>query len=468
MNGNLFEDVENLPITADLNEKKVIEFIDDKSNDEQNEFSFNVINNSKKLKPFIQTEKSNGRISVSVQNLHLGLKKFQAAQIANTGNLQKVVPELVVDVDNKSVTLAGKTLDLNPSTEDIQNDINLFIEYMKGFDSFHGDEGEVKKAKDRYYAFANWFFVSPMLSYLRMIAQKQNKKPDSYPVFGLIYGNSKAGKTSFLTTLLYFMIKQDPKLNAQEFTGKSVNDIRMVAKGIPVVFDDMVVSRFNNHAAEAIKNDSFGYNEGLINFPVVVISANEDVKVVTGDISRRTICCRVNIGLDTTEAMKSNSVRRIQRNIKTAFYRYYLGKILEGMDKFIEPMFDPKIDQSVDILEYSSKVLLDIFREFIPGDLPEYICELKIDDYFDEKVTSTYAKKTITNTWKFNKDQFEVDTKKNILKFKSEDLHEINRIRKELPDSLNPRVSHKMLIMQLDKAKDFFDLDFKKKNIFGL
>jgi len=467
LNGNIFENIDNLPITEEINTKKVIEFIDDKSNDQQSEFSFSVINNSKKLKLFIPTEKERNITKISLQNLHIGLKRFQSAMMSNSGNVSKVIPELIIDIDNKSVTLVGKTLDLNPSREDILNDINLFFSYMSGFDTFHGDEGEVTIAKERYYAFANWFFVSPFLSSMRMIAHRQNKKPDSYPVFGLIYGNSKAGKTSFLSTLLHFMIKQEPKLTAQDFTSKSVNDIRMVAKGIPVIFDDMVSIRFNNHAAEVIKNDNFGYNEGLSNFPVVVISANEDVKVVTGDITRRTICCRVNIGLDTTEAMKSNSVRRIQRGITTALYRYYLGKMLQNLDAFINPMFDPEVDQSVDILEYSSKILFDIFSEFQSIKLPNYIQKLKIDDYFDEKITSTYAKKTISNAWKFNRDHFEIDVKRNILKFNSEDLHEINRIRKEIPDSLNPRASNKALIMHLDKAKDFFEIDFRKKGLFN-
>ena len=53
------------------------------------------------------------------------------------------------------------------------------------------------------------------------------------------------------------------------------------------------------------------------------------------------------------------------------------------------------------------------------------------------------------------------------LSFAIKDQHEINRIRKELPDSLQAKVSHDTLIMDLAKAKEFFEIDFKNANIFS-
>lgn len=48
----------------------------------------------------------------------------------------------------------------------------------------------------------------------------QNKLP--YPVFGLVYGQSKAGKTSFLEILLKMIIGQKPKVSALDFTRSSI------------------------------------------------------------------------------------------------------------------------------------------------------------------------------------------------------------------------------------------------------
>ena len=338
---------------------------------------------------------------------------------------------------------------------------------MNGYDTFNGNKDDIELAKERYFAFANWFFISPILSHLRLLAYRHNKKPDLFPIFGLLYGNSKAGKTSFLSTLLYFMIKGDPKFAGNEFTTKTINDIRLNTKGIPIIYDDMVASQFNSHAGKVVKNDTYGLYEGLDNYPAIVISANEDVKVITQDLTRRIVTCRVTIGLDTTRAMKSNSIRRIQKNITTALYRHYLGIVLDRLDEFVLPMYDEFKDESVDAIKFSSDILVEMFSTLSNDELPQYVRKLSIDDYFDEKVTSTYAIKAIQTAWEYNKDRFTVNKKRNLLKFKLLDQHEIGRIRKEIPDSLQAKVSYDTLIMDLSKAREFFGINFKNPNIIA-
>lgn len=90
-----------------------------------------------------------------------------------------------------------------------------------------------------------------------------------YPVFGLIYGQSKAGKTSFLETLLKMMIGQKPKLSAQEFTRSKIDELKRIVQGAPIIVDDLTNQRFNQHAVETIKNDDFGVSDHLVNYPAV-------------------------------------------------------------------------------------------------------------------------------------------------------------------------------------------------------
>ena len=47
---------------------------------------------------------------------------------------------------------------------------------------------------------------------MRDMAVRYHQNLLPYPVFGLVYGQSKAGKTSFLETLLKMMIGQRTKL----------------------------------------------------------------------------------------------------------------------------------------------------------------------------------------------------------------------------------------------------------------
>ena len=461
---NILENLEILPIIDEIKETSEFDVLTHEPRAESS-FSYSVLKNAENLEKYLPIDDKKGKITF--QNISNWQNKLKMNTRYNDGEKNDQFPKLEIDYNQKKVYLSGKELDLHPNIDDVKKDIKLFKEFMNGYETFNGSIEDIESAKERYFAFANWFFISPILSHLRLLAYRHNKKPDLFPVFGLLYGNSKAGKTSFLSILLYFMIKGDPKFAGSEFTTKTINDIRLNTKGVPIIYDDMVASQFNSHAGKVVKNDTYGLYEGLDNYPAVVISANEDVKVITQDLTRRIVTCRVTIGLDTTRAMKSNSIRRIQKNITTALFRHYLGLVLDRLDEFVMPMYDEHNDESVDAIKFSSQILVEIFSTYDEDELPQYIKELCIDDYFDEKVTSTYAIKAIQTAWKYNRDRFTINNKRNILRFTLNDHHEIKRICKELPDSLQAKVSNEALIMDLEKARTFFGINFKNTSFFN-
>ena len=65
---------------------------------------------------------------------------------------------------------------------------------------------------------------------MRDMAVRYNQNLLPYPVFGLVYGQSKAGKTSFLETLLKMMIGQKPKLSAPDFTRSGIEKLKHTVK----------------------------------------------------------------------------------------------------------------------------------------------------------------------------------------------------------------------------------------------
>lgn len=97
------------------------------------------------------------------------------------------------------------------------------------------------------------------------------------------------------------MIGQKTRINAPEFTRKTIDGLRYEVKGAPIIVDDLTQTRFSQHAVETIKNDAFGFSDRNLYYPAVVISANEDVKAVAPEIIRRTVICRVQAGLTNTE-----------------------------------------------------------------------------------------------------------------------------------------------------------------------
>jgi hypothetical protein len=159
--------------------------------------------------------------------------------------------------------------------------------------------------------------------------------------------------------------------------------------------------------------------------------------------------------------MKSSVVRTVQREIGTAFYREYLRRMLEIVPDLLEEMKSDESESAPDILKASSNVIVSIFNEFTEGEVPKYIRHLDLDDYFSEKVTGSYAIKTIRNAWRISKKSFEISVRANELRYNAGQTWEADRILKELPETLEAHKSREWIVMNLGEAKAFFDIDFR-------
>lgn len=452
------ENLEQLPIARTIRTQKALVLQPVEEAKEEVRFALDVKNLADKLAPSVPKPDKKGKILLSPEKIK-SIRRQVIATKTKEKELQSEYPQLQVFPDEAIVRLNGTDLDLNPPKEDVARDVQLFLNYMAGYEKFHGDVAGMQR---RYFEFANWFFCSPFMACMRDMAVRYNQNLLPYPVFGLVYGQSKAGKTSFLETLLKMMIGQKPKLSAPDFTRSSIENLKRTVKGAPIIVDDLTQTRFNQHAIETIKNDAFGVSEHLLQYPAVVISANEDVKAVAPEVTRRTVICRVQAGLTNTEVMRSSVVRTVQREIGTAFYREYLRKMLEVVSDLLEEMKDDASESAPDILAASSQVLLGIFSACTENDLPSYMRPLTLEDYFSEKVTGRYARETIRNAWQISRSSFEISERVNELRYNAGVTWEADRILKELPETLEPHKSREWLIMNLEEARKFFDIPFKK------
>lgn len=453
------EHLDELPIAKTVRVKKavVIQPVSEEQKEEVR-FALDVKGLAVKFKPCVPKPDKKGKIMLSPDKVRIIRKRMVESKTLEKEQRSEY-PQLDVELDEGCVTLNDQRLDLMPSKAEVEKDVELFLRYMDGYEKFHGDHAGMQL---RYYEFANWFFCSPFMACMRDMAVRYNQNTLPYPVFGLVYGQSKAGKTSFLETLLKMMIGQKTKISAPDFTRSSIDSLKQTVHGAPIIVDDLTNDRFKQHAIETIKNDDFGIAEHLVNYPAVVISANEDVKAVASEVIRRTVICRVQAGLTNTEVMSSNIVRTVQREIGTAFYREYLHRMLDLVPELLEQMKDDEQDSAPDILKTSSQVLMEIFEEYGPEKLPEYIRTLSLEDYFSEKVTGGYAIKIIRDAWKTSRDSFEIYPRANELCYNAGVNYEADRILKELPETLEVRKSRDCLVMNLEEAQKFFGITFKK------
>ncbi len=451
------DNLDELPIAGTIKLKKALVIEPIKENAEEVQFILDTRKLADKLTPIMpKTEKKTGNLTVSPETI-IKLRRHIRDENTQKRELRSEYPQLVINVFEHSASLNDEPLDLAPTANGIKNDVDLFLKYMEGYSKFHGD---VIGMQYRYFEFANWFFCSPFMAVMRDMAARYNQNRLPYPVFGLVYGQSKAGKTSFLETLLKMMIGQKPKVSAPDFTRSSIEGLKRTVQGAPIIVDDLTNTRFNQHAIETIKNDDFGVSDHLINYSAVVISANEDVKAVAPEVIRRTVICRVEAGLTNTEVMKSNVVRYVQQKIGTDFYRKYLALMLDRIPDLIDQIKQDDAE-APDILKCSSEVIISIIKEY-SDDLPEYIRPLSLENYFSEHVTGKYAIKTIQTAWKTSRKSFVVNRRNNELRYNAGATYEADRLMKELPETLEARKSREWVIMNLDEAKAFFRIEFRK------
>ena len=455
---DLNEHIDELPIVGTVKLEKALVVEPVKANQEEVQFILDVQKLADKLTPIMpKAEKKTGMMVVSPEQI-IKLRRHIIDENTQAKELRSDYPHLVVDVFRHTAELNGETLDLNPGAEDVKNDVELFLKYMQGYERFHGD---VSGLQQRYFEFANWFFCSPFMAVMRDMAARYDQNRLPYPVFGLVYGQSKAGKTSFLETLLKMMIGQKPKVSAPDFTRSNIEGFKRNVEGAPIIVDDLTTTRFNQHAIETIKNDDFGVSDHLVHYPAVVISANEDVKAVSPEVIRRTVICRVSAGLTNTEVMKSNVVRSVQQRIGTAFYRAYLEEMLNRVPDLIEQM-KRNDAEAPDILKVSSDVIVSLITQNAEA-CPDYIRPLSLENYFSEQVTGKYAIKTIREAWKTSHSSFVISARSNELKYNAGAPYEADRLLKELPENLEAHKSREWVVMNLEEARSFFDINFKKR-----
>lgn len=212
------ENLEELPIARTIRTKKALVLQPVETVKDEVRFVLDVKNLAAKLAPSVPKPDKKGKLMLSPEKIKMIRRQVVSSKIKEK-ELQSEYPQLEVFPDEAIVSLNGTKLDLNPAKEDIKKDGLLFLTYMNGYEKFHGD---VTGMQRRYFEFANWFFCSPFMACMRHMAVRYNQNLLPYPVFGLVYGQSKAGKTSFLETLLKMMIGQKTKLSAPDFTRSSI------------------------------------------------------------------------------------------------------------------------------------------------------------------------------------------------------------------------------------------------------
>lgn len=378
--------------------------------------------------------------------------------------------EFVSLQDLKGSIYFGGEFEKLKEVNDIHWDVLIIDEAHEGVDTYKTDV-----AFDHIDRNFTLHLSTPFMAYLRYFASRNNYDTKLFPMYGVIYGDSNGGKTTFIKFLVKLMCGETVKMNTTEdFTATRIDGLKRVCEGLPLNIDDLAKTQFQNHSERVIKNDEWGISDRLVNYPAVSITSNK-ITSLTKDLSKRAIICRIGAKIDNERGAKnSKRVNESMSELTTAFYGEYVRRMLVCIDEMTTEMRENANGKEYfpDIFHASSSVIADIF-EACGIDLPDYVRILYYNDYMGDESIGRAAIEKIELAWQADPSKFRVDKKQNRLIYSyppDGPWYELKYIADELPNSLEAEISGgNQLIMNYEQAQELFGIKFRRwLGIFNL
>lgn len=395
----LKENIKEVPVFQSIEKQKLVFLEQAQPEDEvEYEIAADVKKMQELVKPIMpKMPVQANRIVVAAEPMRVFGKRYtEVRRVA--AEAVKQLPKLHIDYDAGTMTFNDENIDLNPNLSEVAKNIKSIQKFFSGMDYFYGD---VEQAKKDYFKYMTWYLATPFMAYLRYFASRNNYDTKLFPMYGVIYGDSNGGKTTFIKFLVKLMCGETVKMNTTEdFTATRIDGLKRVCEGLPLNIDDLAKTQFQNHSERVIKNDEWGISDRLVNYPAVSITSNK-ITSLTKDLSKRAIICRIGAKIDNERGAKnSKRVNESMSELTTAFYGEYVRRMLVCIDEMTTEMRENANGKEYfpDIFHASSSVIADIF-EACGIDLPDYVRILYYNDYtmaiFN---TNEFLRKTFSKT----------------------------------------------------------------------
>ena len=373
--------IEEIPILRDVNEsQKDVQIYVPADEEEEAEISLpsvlqKVIRIRDRLRrPLAGIEqRRNGHVSITPQIVR------ESITISRSRAGEDEHSDVYLSYDGKDFVLSGEVMSLETPPEDVRGDVSRWLEFFGNYEN--GFRGDVARLQSDYFTFMSWFYFSPMLCDVRNAALRSRNFSFEQPMFAVLYGSSNCGKTSLIETLMQSMFSYPRMVETDKFTRSNLRGLRGLFKRLPVVFDDVTRDRFNRHAEEVIKQDYIQAEE----YPCFALSMNAEARNFKDEIVKRCLMIYTRTSLPGDQTAIRNRLQRsisaIRDGMTTALYREYLKRIVVRLGELKERGNQALAD--VDVLELSSIVLCDIFREHLPAGsaMPHWCQPMTLEEY---------------------------------------------------------------------------------------
>ena len=447
-------DIENAPIIEEVlrsGKPKIFEETEDV--DIQDDTYFDV---DERLFGTSDASKNNEYTGKAQRNN--GLRKYfitpeSARRVIESSQVNEaILPSMTIDLENRSVMIGQKYMNLNPDQEGVRRAVSLVLSHFSGWNVIKNSD----RLKKTFWKLMVWYFCSPFIPKLRYLAETHGRDINfKYPSFLLVYGDSNCGKTKFLEFLFRLMTGADAVIkDGPVTTAGKLKKYKIHCKNLPLNIDEVSISRFSSYR-ELIKQDYFGRNNKRDSYAPIVFVSNE-VPAVSIDIRKRCIVCRIDSSMEFSDTINNDSFYQRLELAKqnTALYGEYIKRMLPEVYALSQMIRGKEDNSDINILSISSRILSDIFKEY-SDNTPPYVRELSlVGDYFDAMEMGHNARETLKIGLKIEPELFYIDHNENVLVYKdpNNDNKRLKNIQKELPVEWDAKIGLGSLMMNLEAA----------------
>lgn len=454
--------IDDLPIAKEVKMNNVGIIIEESKQDpEMLDYVYNLQQLSKEYSSIMPKKDNDGKILLTGTHITKMVAK-QRKQNENNQKKRAHYPQFNINYESGMVSLNNKQYDLNPDITAVTNDLETLLEYFQGFEQFEGDITQLKK---QYFNMLNYMLLSPFVAKLRYHAHLTDFPTRLFPLYSVLCGKSDAGKSAFIETIHTLMFgRKLGNISPTYFTKSSIYELQRQMQGVPAHIEDLMNNRFNQYCGEIVKYDEDLIQEVLLNHPTFILSSN-DIRTIKPEFSKRILVMYIEGNLPKIKATTNHKkMLSLRKALTTSFYSEYLRRMLPAVSDLIAKMeaHDNNDEWVPDIFDMSSRTIIEIFNDCnIP--LPEFIRKLTYNDYFGSAAIGSRVYNRVRRDWKYNSKAFKVSRKQNKLEYQpGEKAYEAVWVYNELPTELRAECSGVKVIMELDKAIEFFGITFRK------
>lgn len=381
--------------------------------------------------------------------------KFKAS--ISSDNIETMpYPSLKFDFNNDVILYNNEPL-IIPDEENIKSDIDVLLTIFKNFDNFIGD---IDNLKATHFKLLNAMFCSPFHAPMRCIADSYNRVTMAMPLWLTIASSTAScGKTFMTKAIMHMMTGKsiEPFNGSKQASTDDIEKYQKCVSGFPVVIDEL---KSFQYIGNDLKDSTICEKFGLKNMPMCVFTTNSIVNPNEAYRKRMIdlqLTARFPSNEDETKARAKAEV--ILSKLSSAFYRAYLIKMFDLVKSEIDYMIgDVPDDYYPDLLNLSSKVLIDMFKEY-GYDIPSYVKELKYSVDYSVNSPETYTRtiKEIDDYYTKNKSAFSFTNNK-IKIFLGNDEKQAKSWVNSLPsECMAEKVSDRTGIFIIINKKDFLE-----------